>query len=352
MGGIILGALAGAGEAAQNIGSTLMKSELDRDARRESAQFESDLALQRAQTLEKFKMDLHNAPMNRLSERAKQFAGEEVPREAARATTLGGNIPLAEGEMGPKQEGFTGDIGIVQRAIAKMPDGADKQAAMAQLRRQISGEQSFEEGIVAGQTTKRTADEAMGAAVADAKTNDLPAYAAYEKEIGKPLREERKIDQAAARDEARFAAGTIAEERKAAADARKYEVDMKRLDLQAGNLDAQNRKIDALIEHWERGDDTKAAKADKEKSPERLYSIVNSMNQTIRGLTEGSKGNTPEEKAEWKKQMDTAVRVRSRAQELLDQNLSDRGAPSATPAPAPATQKPTGQRPPLSSFQR
>ena len=69
------------------------------------------------------------------------------------------------------------------------------------------------------------------------------------------------------------------------------------------------------------------------------------MNATIKNLDDGSKGRTPEERAGWQRQRDTAVRVRDRITEWLDASLSDRRAPAgeakplapaAEPKPAPA----------------
>ena len=65
-------------------------------------------------------------------------------------------------------------------------------------------------------------------------------------------------------------------------DERRWQVELAKLDLQGKNLEAQNKKIDAMISHWERSDDNKANA--ETKNPERLYSVVNAMNQTIRDL--------------------------------------------------------------------
>lgn len=61
MAGIIMGALGGAGEALQNVGSTMFKAEIDKDARTH----DSELAVQRAKTLEEFRsqLDLKNIPL-------------------------------------------------------------------------------------------------------------------------------------------------------------------------------------------------------------------------------------------------------------------------------------------------
>lgn len=148
-------------------------------------------------------------------------------------------------------------------------------------------------------TRKRTQDEAMTAANARAMQDDPEAYAEYESRIGKPLREERKIDEAAARSERDAKQRAATEERRAREadrkdetarlrDERRWQTELARLDLQGKSLEATIRKIDATIEHWARGDDRKDST--EAKNPERLYSVVNAMNQTIRNLTENKVG--------------------------------------------------------------
>lgn len=214
-------------------------------------------------------------------------------------------------------------------------------------------------------TRKRTQDEAMTAANARAMQDDPEAYAEYESRIGKPLREERKIDVAEAKNEAASKERAATEERRAREadrkdetarlrDERRWQTELARLDLQGKSLEATNRKIDATIEHWARGDDRKDST--EAKNPERLYSVVNAMNQTIRNLTENKVGTTKPkgQQDEWQRQYDTALRVRDRASALLDENLSARGAPAAsakpTPTPAPAPKPAASGRPPLDSF--
>jgi hypothetical protein len=189
--GIILGALGGAGEQLANIGATRMKNDMEQD----NIRLRDDLETKRQQTLELFRDNLKNAPMSRLTTKAKEYAGQEVPMEAGPTTRVTGYDPKAS-EAGPAMPGFQGDIGIIKKAIAQLPEGPDKQAATAQLERQIGADTEFDKGIVAGRTRKRTSDEALEAAAEDAKANDVGAYAAYEERIGKPRREERKIDAA------------------------------------------------------------------------------------------------------------------------------------------------------------
>lgn len=331
---IILGALGGAGEQLANVGQAMFKDSLDADREkrttalaRETHAINSGVDLQRQQTLEAYKETLKNAPLDRLGQRAKALAGEEVSVESAPVAQLSGNIPLADGEMGPKGKGFTGAVADARRDVMALPDGPDKTAAMKQLDAQVASDQKAADSIIVGARRKRTGDEAVQAALDEARKNgDLPAVAAYERELGKPARDERRIDAASAEAE-----------RKALADANRLAVDLKRLDLQAGTLDAQNRRIDAWIEN-------EAAKRENDgkrdnNSPERLYSVVNAMNTTIRDLNANKPGaSKPEnERAEWTRQYKTALRVRDRASALLDQNLSARGAPDAsTPGPAAA----------------
>jgi hypothetical protein len=57
---IVMGALGGLGEAAQNVGSTLLKNELDTESKLKVNQQDSDLALQRAKALEDYKLQAAN----------------------------------------------------------------------------------------------------------------------------------------------------------------------------------------------------------------------------------------------------------------------------------------------------
>lgn len=92
----------------------------------------------------------------------------------------------------------------------------------------------------------------------------------------------------------------------------------------------------------------KAAEGGKVNA-ERLTTMVNSANATIKNLMDGSRGRTPEEKAEWQRQYDEAVSLRDRATKLLNQNLDGR-APKPGPAPAPAPGAAPAPPPPTGSF--
>lgn len=149
-----------------------------------------------------------NEPLNRISRNAQGKLAEDVPLEAAPVTSLSGVND--EG----KKFGFQGDLKAVRAAIDQLPESADKTAALAQLQGQVATDTKTGLMNVAGKTRKRTGDEALDAAVQEAKVNDLPAYADYESRVGKPLREERRIDVTESRNDARAVAAAKDSDRK------------------------------------------------------------------------------------------------------------------------------------------
>ncbi len=85
-------------------------------------------------------------------------------------------------------------------------------------------------------------------------------------------------------------------------------------------------KIDAEI----------AGGAFNKNSSEKLTSMINSANATIKSLTEGSKGTTPEAKAAWQRQYDDAIAVRDKATALQKGSLDARDTNKPPPKPEPA----------------
>lgn len=57
---------------------------------------------------------------------------------------------------------------------------------------------------------------------------------------------------------------------------------------------------------------------------ERLTTMINSANATIKSLNDGPRGKTPEEKAEWQRQMDEAKWLRDKATQQLKQSFDDK----------------------------
>jgi hypothetical protein len=69
------------------------------------------------------------------------------------------------------------------------------------------------------------------------------------------------------------------------------------------------------------------------KGADRLTTMVNSANTTIKSLQEGSKGSTPEAKAEWQRQYDDAVVLRDKAMSLLKGQIDEKAPPKPKPEP-------------------
>lgn len=178
--------IGGAAGAGADMLQDQRKVDATNTAAKSLADYNSELDMKRARMVEEMK----NAPLNRLQQRAQTFAGQDVPVEAAPVTDVSGTD--AQGG----KFGFKGSIDQMRQDIQKMPNDEYRAEATAQLERQIGVDTGRAQGLIAGQTRKRTNSEALQAASDDAKVNDLPAYAAYEAQIGKPMRDERRTDVA------------------------------------------------------------------------------------------------------------------------------------------------------------
>lgn len=67
------------------------------------------------------------------------------------------------------------------------------------------------------------------------------------------------------------------------------------------------------------------------KGADRLTTMVNSANTTIKSLQESSKGKTPEAQAEWQRQYDDAVVLRDKAMSLLKGQMDEKTPPKPKP---------------------
>jgi hypothetical protein len=142
---------------------------------------QSEIDIQKAMRLEEAKARIAKAPLNRLQGMARSKAGEEVPLEAGPVSSLTG-----AGVDGPS---FEGDPRELLKQISALPDShPDKAPMMAQLRTQYGSDMDANRKAVSGKTRKRTSDEALEAALDDAKVNDLEAYSA-----GKGLMNEKTV---------------------------------------------------------------------------------------------------------------------------------------------------------------
>jgi len=77
------------------------------------------------------------------------------------------------------------------------------------------------------------------------------------------------------------------------------------------------------------------------KGADRLTTMVNSANTTIKSLTEGDKGKTPEAKAAWQRQYDDAVALRDKAMSLLKGQMDEKTPPKPEPGAPKAEAAPT-----------
>lgn len=349
--GIIFGALAGAGDY-------IARSEQDNQRRMDTMEIEnhrSDLEMRKAKLVESLREQSAINTEKRAEEPLKRFGAaleanqqSEVPVTAAPVTSLAGK--QGQTKTGDALvTGFTGDMAKIKADIMALPEGADKAQALQQLQSQFAAETEVAQKGIIGQTRKMTTDEALSKTLTDTMASDPVALTAYEKNLGRPARDERRIDVTEKLADNRAIAAAKDSERKAQADAQKYEISLKQLNLSQatsqGTLEASNRKIDAWIENEAAKRDNDATKAEnggKGQNPDKLGAVVNAMNATVLNLTNNGKGSTPESKAAWQKAYDNAVSVRDRATFLLNESLTDRGAPSLPPktgqaAPAPVT---------------
>jgi hypothetical protein len=156
---IILGALGGMGEAAQQVGAMNQKAELAQD----QTQLESDLATQRAETLEQFKSSL---AVQTADQQRQQMVDRIMPVQqgildqgivnrasTARANQLDGTVATGSDGQPAQSQGFVGDANQVLQAINQMADGPDKQAALAQLQQQVSAGKAKVGNLAVGDLT-------------------------------------------------------------------------------------------------------------------------------------------------------------------------------------------------------
>lgn len=177
MGGIILGALGGAGEALVSAG-----------AREQASQSAQELESLRA-SLEDQKEQRINAYKDQGATQAQGYlktaSSTQVPQEAAPVTSLSGAdpthtyVPDAGDKTGTVAPGFTGDPVAMRRTLNALPESADKTAALAQLERQISADTATNQGIVAGKMRDRSSSEVTDSAYDQAmRTGDVKAATA------------------------------------------------------------------------------------------------------------------------------------------------------------------------------
>jgi hypothetical protein len=148
-------------------------------------QMRADVEMEKQKAIEQFRDDLKNAPLNRISASAQQFAQQDVPVTPAPVTSLSADSAKKVG----LDDGLQGDsqtlAGILSKARNALSDPtttpeqkADAQGMIDQIGKQSGAQAQINADAVAGKTRKPTNDEALNSALNDAKINDPVAYQA------------------------------------------------------------------------------------------------------------------------------------------------------------------------------
>lgn len=171
MGGIILGALGGAGEALASAGAKEQASQSARDMENLRASLED----QKEQRINAYK----DQGVTQAQDYLQSASTTQVPQQAAPVTSLSGLDPaypdIAAAPMASDStsatampdapvRGFTGDPVEIRKTLNALPDSSDKTAALAQLDRQISADTATNQGIVAGKMRDRSSSEVTDSA--------------------------------------------------------------------------------------------------------------------------------------------------------------------------------------------
>lgn len=287
-------------------------------AKQAAAEQNSVMELERQKRLAEFQAELKNAPLKRYGAILKDEAGKEVT-EPGKTTVIDAPSEF----MGGENAGIENAKGLINAPPT---------------------------------TRKRTEDEARSAANTRAMQEDPEAYAEYESRIGKPLREERKLDAIEAKNEADAKARAESETRKSEDAKRKDATDQYIADLRSKDT---NKRLDALIQSQGKGKDgTKEAMSFIDSQRKELAAESTQLRQ----LYKTELGNMPSRKekealaAKYEPQIAAIEAKRSALESDFDILRKQVGLPAreAKPAPTPAP-KPgaaPANRPPLSSFMK
>ena len=272
----------------------------DMFARQATQEQASAMDLERAKRLAEFQDQLKSAPMRRFGVMAKEEAGKDVT-EPGKSTEVPMDVPSEF--IGGENTGIENTKGLINAPAS---------------------------------TRKRTTDEALQAASDRAKLEDPEAYAAYESSIGRPAREERKLDLTEAKNEA-------AAKAREASEARKSE-DAKRRDA----TDRYIADLRSMIQAQGKGKDgTKEAMAFIDSQRKELAA----ESAQLRQLYKTELGNMPSRKekealaAKYEPQIAAIEAKRSALESDFDILRTKVGLPAREPKPAPAPAPKPGAAP-------
>lgn len=358
-----LSLLGGLGGAADQV---LQGMNVDRDleSKERLMRLSSQLETEKAQTLAIFSEAQKAAPLNRLQSRAQALAGQGVQKEAAPVTELSGTYASDEG---PSQGGFTGSPGIIQKAIGQLPTGSDRDAAMAQFQQQMSQAGAKNAAEVRGQTRPRTSEEAFDAALSEAKSTDLQAYAA-----GRGLATEKTVKVGEGETVIDPKTGKVIYSSGDTKSEREREREDRRDARAAASEDARDARQEKALAARERLAEIRGGNSDSKISKEerlRYTSLFNDAGRQMRNVQESiarlrrdplysmAKPGSPQrqELDDLRNTMGEYEKERKLYGSLLANGAvlpADDSSPSPATSVAPASSSAPTVRPPLSSFKR
>lgn len=247
-------------------------------------------------------------------------AGTGDVTSAAQLAAIGKGVAPYAGDSSITRNVLTG--AAKETPVGEAQIGAEN--ALAGLR----SEQTKQAAADIGLTNAKVTEALAGAGLKDAQTGEANAAAALKLKQADESVANAALATAKAKEADAGAGLKAAEADKARADAARHAKDMDKTMAEIAKLQAETNKIKA---------DTGQVGADKgEKTQERLSTIVNSANNTLKSLDDLGPGKTPESKAAWEAQRATAMAVRDAALAQQKTLLEARG------AGAPASQSGAG----------
>ena len=281
-------------------------------AKQAAAEQSSIMELERQKRLAEFQAELKNAPLKRYGAILKDEAGKDVTEPGKTEV-----IDAPSEFIGGENAGIENAKGLINTPPT---------------------------------TRKRTQDEAMTAANARAMQEDPEAYAEYESRIGKPLREERKIDEAAARSERDAKQRADAETRRAADAERKDATQRYIADLRS--KDAEKRLEALIAKTGKSSDGTKEALNFIDGVRKDLANEASNLQRLYQAdLKDKGKTAQAKIKAEYDPKFADISAKRQQIENDFSALREKVGLPASAPrAPAPAPKPAASGRPPLDSF--
>ena len=177
--GMLLSALSAGGNATAGVARDYQR---DQDAQSAEARardhaiamerLRTDMNVEQAARIAENSRTAAEAPARNFATLLKKYSGEELPVYPGPVTDLSG-AGLPSGNPG-----FHGDPDKARAEIMALPDPELRALGLKQLDQQLATDEMTAAQAAEGATTRRTDEEAMAAALADAKLNDPTAYMA------------------------------------------------------------------------------------------------------------------------------------------------------------------------------